>query len=350
MHTLEIPEKGITLELPESLGECNRQQYVDVAFYLYQMANKEIDFHQFKMLSLYKLLGLEYVKDSSLPEEEQDNKDANLLMLSALIEDFFHKDEEGQVKDLKLDFLHNPVPVVEFEKKSYYGPTDFFQNITFGEYLEALGYFYKFLNPLEKEKADLELLEKEKENLFSRKLPYPDFESMMDEVNGRIEELKRTIYLETNKKSRYLRELFAVFYRPKRRSAAHLDNPQYDIRKPFNKYKVFQQSEKMVQLDPGILYGFFLLFFSFLSYLDQAQIEIDGNVIDLSLLFEKDSETSESVPGIGMLSVAFSLAQSQVFGDLEKVERTNFWKVILHLYDVKKKYLDEKSKLPSTEL
>ena len=62
MNTIEIPEKNLFLELPQSLGECSSEQYKEVAYYLYQMNTKAIDFHQFKVLCLYKLLGLKYTK------------------------------------------------------------------------------------------------------------------------------------------------------------------------------------------------------------------------------------------------------------------------------------------------
>lgn len=343
MHTIEIPELNEVLQLPQSLGECNEQQYKDMANYLFQLNNQQIDFYQFKLLSLYKLLGLSYTKNSKLSEGEKEEMNSNLYMLSSFIEDFFTKDEKGNIQGLKFDFLHNPAPKVKHKFSTYYGPSDVFQNITFGEYMEGLDYFTKFMNEQIQEKEELKELEKEKENLFQNKLPYPEFEKLLDEISERIEELKRVIYLENQRKPKYLRELFAVFYRKKQWFTRKIDNPQYDIRKPFNKYKVFQQSEKFVTLDPGILYGFFLYFFSFQSYLDQAQINVGGNDIDLSILFEKNpQEPKENIPGIGMLSVAFSLSQSQVFGDLEKVEKTNFWKVILHLYDLKKRSEDEK--------
>lgn len=345
MNTIEIPEKNLFLELPQSLGECSSEQYKEVAYYLYQMNTKAIDFHQFKVLCLYKLLGLKYTKKSKLSQGEKDEKDSNILMLSELIEDFFEKDEKGNIQTIKLDFLHNPLYKIRYKWRTYYGPTDFLQNITFGEYMEGLGYFMKFINPQTAENQELERLQKAKDELFNADLAYPEWENEVIEIDKEIEEIKRTIYLENQRKTRYLRELFCVFYRKKRWFAKDREDPQYDIRVKFDKHKVFQQSEKMIQLDPGILYGFFLFFFSFQSYLDQAQINIEGQDIDLSILFEKNlQETQERIPGIGMLSIAFDVSSTQVFGDLEKVKNTNFWEVILHLYNAKKRYLEEESK------
>lgn len=349
MVSVEIPEKKIKIEFPESLKECNQKQYIDISYFLYQLNSRQIDFNEFKLLSIYKLLGLSYTKKSRLSEEEKEKMYANISLLSDYVENFFHKDDKGNIQSVKFDFIHNPVPKVDYEGTTLYGPTDVFQNITFGEYKEGLEYFQKYINPMEEEHRDLDLLLKEKEAMFKRDIEYPNFEKQLEEIEQRIEEIKRYIFLENQKKSRYLRELFAVFYRTKRRKAKFIGNKEYDIRKPFNKYQVFKQSEKLVRMDMGILYGFFLYFYSFQSYLDQAQLRIGGKDIDLSILFEKDNtQQKEAVPGLGMLSVGFNLSQSQVFGDLEKVDQTNFWKVILYLYDVKKKYLDEKANTPQT--
>lgn len=346
MISLEIPEKNVKIEFPESLKECTQVQYTHISYFLYLLNSRKIDFNEFKLLSIYKLLGLIYTKKSHLSEEKKEEMNANISMLSNYVENFFYKDDKN-IQGLKLDFIHNPIPKVNYEGTTLYGPTDVFQNITFGEYKEGLEYFQKYMNPMEEEYRNLDMLLEEKDAMFQKAMEYPDFEKQLEEVEQRIEELKRYIYLENQKKERYLRELFAVFYREKRWGAKSLENQEYDVRKPFNKYLVFKHSEKLIRMDMGILYGFFLYFFSFQSFLDQAQIRIGEKDIDLSILFEKDnSKLKEAVPGLGMVSVSFNLSQSQVFGDLEKVDKTSFWKVILYLYDVKKKYLDEKANTP----
>lgn len=348
MITIEIPEKKRVLHLPQSLAECNTQQYIDVCFYLNELNKGAINYEEFKLLCLYKLLRLTYTKTCKLSVEEKEDMHANLTMLSNFIDDFFNKDEEGNFMGIKLDFIKNPISKIKYNGITYYGPSDVFQNISYGEYMEGLEYFQKYINPLAEECHELSLLKEERDKLFSIYESYPDFEKQLDEINERIEELERYIYLENQKKSRYLRELFCTFYRPKRRLAKTNGNAEYDVRKSFNKYMVFKESEKFVGMDMGVLYGFFLYFFSFQSFLDQAQIQVGGREIDLSLLFEKKEETpAEKIPGVGMLSVAFDVSKARVFGDMEKVEKTNFWKVILYMYDVKKKYLDEQEQMKS---
>jgi hypothetical protein len=338
MLTLEIPEKNIKLQMPESLAECTQKQYVDVCFFLLNYQSQIIDFEQLKVMCVYKLLGLKYTKKSRLADEDKLHMQTNIILIGKYIENYFVKDQEDRLT-IKLDFLHNPIPSVKYKFRTYYGPTDFFQNISWGEYCEGLEYFIKFLNPQEKSKADLARLQEERSNFWGEDA----------EMDAQIESLSRQIYFENQKKSRYLRELFACFYRRRDKGKPKIDNPQFDCRLPFDKLKIFEQSEKFVRIDTGVLYGFFLFFLSFQSYLDKAQITVGGNTLDLSLLFERQPdeqiETAEKIPGIGMLSLTYTMAETGVFGDVEKVNTMPFWDVILRLYDIRKRDLEEKERL-----
>ena len=49
------------------------------------------------------------------------------------------------------------------------------------------------------------------------------------------------------------------------------------------------------------------------------------------------------IPGIGMLSIAHQLAESQVYGPIQEVRKTDFWEIILRLYDIRKRDLDHQA-------
>lgn len=103
--------------------------------------------------------------------------------------------------------------------------------------------------------------------------------------------------------------------------------------------------KKLDRIDPGILYGFYLFFASFHKYISTGTIFYNGIEIDLSIIFQADEDTSlpkSNLPGLGMKSILFDIAASGVFGNKSEVEKTNFWEIILRLYDLRKKAKDEK--------
>jgi hypothetical protein len=60
-----------------------------------------------------------------------------------MIDSFFEHKEDNQ-KVIIQDYIHNPVPSIQPLWKKYYGISNQFQNITFGEYTDALRLFYQF--------------------------------------------------------------------------------------------------------------------------------------------------------------------------------------------------------------
>ena len=116
-----------------------------------------------------------------------------------------------------------------------------------------------------------------------------------------------------------------------------------------NKNRLIPKKLKNLEdLDFGILYGFYLWFASFHKYISTGSIVYNGIEIDLSIIFSNDESDSftSSLPGIGMKSILFDLAESGVFGTKVEVEKTDFWEIILRLYDLRKKAIDDKNKEP----
>ena len=46
------------------------------------------------------------------------------------------------------------------------------------------------------------------------------------------------------------------------------------------------------------------------------------------------------MPGIGMDSIAFSIAESGAFGNIEQVRKTNFWQIMVRMYDLRRTDLE----------
>jgi hypothetical protein len=101
-------------------------------------------------------------------------------------------------------------------------------------------------------------------------------------------------------------------------------------------------------LDIRYVYGFYLLFNSFWTFLTtQSVINVDGREVDLRVIFEQneggedqelEAELEAEYPGLGFRSTSYQLAESQVFGPKEKLDKTNFWEVFLNLYDMMQRF------------
>ena len=204
---------------------------------------------------------------------------ANIYMISQLIDTFFNIDEKQY--QIKQNFTHNHNESVRPIFTKLYGPKGEFTNTTFGQYEDALNLFHLY-----HKHQDVKLL--------------------------------------------YM--LMATYYWPK--------GHKYDAD------KVERRANQFKHLHFGTVYGFFLFFGSFQIYLTDSIITWEGNKIDLSILFKSvgnPSSFKSDIPGRGMKSLGYQLAESGVFGDLTKLRHQNLWEVLLRLYDLRKRDLDYKA-------
>lgn len=294
MHTVEIPEAKKRFYIPNDLSECTAQQYIDMCELIFRFQNEEITFEELKTFAVYKLANLKAVKSPF--GIDNDDKYSNIYLISGLIDNFFEENESDQ-KVIVQNYVHNPVPKFRPLWKNYYGPSSGFMNLTFGEYTDALRMFHDF------------------------------------HATG---------------ESKLLLLLCALFYRRKKSFhfiKKHKSNYDGDIREPYNA-NTLEKRAKVFEFAPlGFVYGTYLLFASFQKYLVEAKIMWGGQELDLSILFESDGaseNSSVSVPGIGMDSIAFTMAESGAFGNLEKVRSTNFWQVIIRMYELRRNDIERK--------
>ena len=69
-----------------------------------------------------------------------------------------------------------------------------------------------------------------------------------------------------------------------------------------------------------------------------------GKEIDFSILFDSKDEAQTDIPGIGMDSIAFSMAESGTFGNLKEVDNMNFWVIMIRMYDSRRADLEQKKR------
>jgi hypothetical protein len=293
MHIIESPESNLKRYIPSDLSECDQQQYMDLCELIFYFQNQQITYDEFRTHAVYKLMNMVPAKKES---DDDESKFANIYRISELIDDFFETDSEG-LKTIKQYYIHNPMPSFRPLFKTLYGPSDSFMNMTFGEYTDALRLFLDF------------------------------------HATGDMELLKL---------------LTALFYRPKKSFLfiqKRLSSYDGDIREPYNSKLLEINAEELKHAPIGFVYGFYLLFASFQKYLIDAKITWGGKEIDFSILFESSKEESNEpessdIPGIGMDSIAFSIAESGTFGNIEQVRNTNFWDIMVRMYDLRRTDLE----------
>jgi hypothetical protein len=291
MHTIEIPETKLKRYIPSDLSECDAQQYMDMCELIFHYQNDAISYDELRTHAAYKLMKM---KPSKVVDQDEE-KFSNIYLISELIDDFFDIDEKG-LKVIKQYYIHNPVPSFKPLWKTYYGPSDSFMNMTFGEYTDALRLFHDF------------------------------------HATGDMEILKL---------------LTALFYRPKKSFLfikKRLVNYNGDIREPYNSHSLEARAKVLQHAPIGFVYGFYLLFASFQKYLIDAKIMWSGKEIDFSILFESsrpdEEPSSTETPGIGMDSIAFSIAESGAFGTIDEVRKADFWQIIVRMYDLRRTDLE----------
>ncbi|OBQ56110.1 hypothetical protein JJL45_05145 [Tamlana sp. s12] len=304
MNTLEFPERNLNMYLPEDLSECDTRQYIEVSSLMFKYNEKEINFDAFKSLALYKLLNLKLTKN--LCKEDEVTKNENIALLSVLIESFFEpidNDNPNDPKIIKQNFIHNPLPKIAPTWCTYYGPSNAFKNITFGEYIDGLNFFFEY----EKTK-DTELL--------------------------------------------YL--LMAVFYRktkPFHFIRKTLPNYNGDRRIRYNDTFLEKRAKKLKVLPEGYVYGFYLFFSSFHKYLTTAEITLNGEQIKIGKLFGNDDpeKASSDLESIGFKSIEYQISESGVFGTNKDVRNTNLWEILIKLYDMYKSHKDHLARSKKAE-
>lgn len=179
------------------------------------------------------------------------------------------------------EFNHIPFNKIPVGFNTYNGPTHHFKNVSFGQYLDAL-------------------------NIFAF---YNEF-----------------------KHSALLLDLLAVFYLPK-------------FGKLKNKSLIKERAHKMRNIHFGYAYGFYLYFAAFQHYLGTAKVPIEGKFLDLSILYKRSQHSSEPLyEDVGMRGTAYVLAESQVFGPMNELLETNMWDILLHMYHIKVRDIEQQSK------
>ena len=202
----------------------------------------------------------------------------NIAYLSQFVESFFNIDRETNSVELINHFSVTKIKSFCLWFRRYYAPKDAFINITYGQWEDAV-------------------------EIILDHFQYPDISNFY--------------------------KIIAIFFLRKNET--------------YNKDIALKRAEKFKTIDIGIVYGFFLHVTAFMRYLNTASVSIAGQEVDLSIIFDNDlNEYQSPRPGIGIKSTAYMLAESGVFGQYADVRNANNWEILLRMYDITKRALDQK--------
>jgi hypothetical protein len=289
------------MEIPSEVSEMNRRQFIFFIGLVLRYLNGQISIEQFKTGLIAKLLNirmdLSYLRMNS---EEREEVFAEIFRLSDLCDSFFEEiDVDGEKKrSFRLDFVKQFIPKI---CGKYFGPQDALQDLTFGEYRMAHS-------------------------------AYLEYASAKDE--------------------KALNRMIAILYRPSKRMLwIRRMLPSYDGQRRVaftsksNPLILEARANHIGRLPIALRYGIFLWFSGCEKFLTRGPIEVDGKIIDLSIIYEKNEDQGDS-PDIGLLGILYSLAETKVFGSIEETDSQNLYDIMIRLYQVVKqaKSLEEKYK------
>lgn len=302
MHTLEIPDKNISITFPSEIDEMTSQQFILYIDLVLQYVSGKIDEVTFKARLVQKLLDIRmsfgYVVMNPMEKEQCDTEVQRLAeLMECFIEEY---QKEGKpVKAFKLKSVRNFVPVLA----GYHGPRDCFENVTFCEYRTAKGFFKEFAE-------------------------------------------------DGNEKA--LNNLCAVLYRPAKRFwflRKHMPSCDGEIRVPFiaksNPFILEKRAEKIGKLPFHVRYTVFLYFSGCEDFLKTGKPVVDGIELDFSQLYKSDNDNDDNPAGnVGTIGLLYSLAETGVFGTIEQTDNANIWDIMVRLYQVvmQMKSLEAKTK------
>lgn len=189
-------------------------------------------------------------------------------------------DIDGKNYQIKLNLIANPIPYIRPILVNIKGPETRFANTVFGQYEDAV-------------------------NLFQ-------------------------MYHRSNDTT-CLYQIMAIYYQ---------EPKHYNSEKTENRAAYFKKT-----IDFAKVYGFYLYFKAFQEYVTSSKVIWEGQIIDLSILFSSSGDTGSKsdIPGLGTKAIAFLLAESNVFGSLKELRKEKLWEILLRLYDIRKRDLDNKA-------
>ena len=282
MHSIEIPDKNLTIELPSSWDDCTHEQAHYILERAFAVMDGTLSIGEFRLQVFRHLAGLKTGITYLIRQRLGLNTEANarIYQLSAQLCSWIFEKQEDNTYQLQFETVHNFFPVL-LEKE--YGPQDLLADLTLGEFKTALSALDQYFECKENEQEAQE----------------------------------------------YLHLFLATIYRPKYEDTGE--------KVPFHQYfphpPIF---EKVPMWQKQCI----VIWFSYcVKCLQSEELTINGIDIDLSVLFPQSKGSSNRKINLGWTGVLLDIAESGVFGDATTTSRTPLYDVLIYLL---KKHQDQK--------
>jgi len=293
MNRIEIPERGISVEYPSGWEELNESQFACVMQNWIKVQGGLLNQHEFLLIVLYNFLGIKRSpfdswKDERLSKNQLEEKFANIWQLTETLHWLFRSEEIDGEENLILDFWEsrNRFPTLLNDGGvELHGPDDGLLNITFGEYR---------------------------------------FASMWLENFGRTRE------------HRDLDRFIATIYRPERAGYERLSKqPDFDgnRREKFNPHLTEHYAGLLAAVPFWKKYTIFLWFFNCDRAIKEEEIQIGGKPVNFASVFVRQRKDDDQLDDndLGLTSLLYMITESRIFGNMQKVDETEYLDVLIAL-------------------
>jgi len=110
--------------------------------------------------------------------------------------------------------------------------------------------------------------------------------------------------------------------------------------KKWDKTKALLQLPRIAKWPEAERYAVYLFFWSCLEFLQSAKIEVEGNTIDLSILYKSFPGDEPIDTGTGISGLLFKIAEAGIWGDIEKASNQGLYDILVYLYHQRKIQLE----------
>lgn len=299
MHKIEIPDRSKTITIPENWDECTPDQLTYILQRSYQVLAGVIDLNTFRILIFARLTGLQvgaryYFIRRTAPDGHNEINAIVYQLAEQLCGWPFSeapKQEDAQPTqhELNINTVKNLFPTIKAGGITFHGPADLLSNLTFAEFRAALREMDAHIEAARDPESAAEALD-------------------------------------------HLNRFMAVLYRPEK------GKPRRRV--PFDP-EDHHTYAYLARVIPLWQKNTTLLWFSYcIKYIQSEDIIIDGQIINLSVLFPKSSSGNGTErKGVGWAGLLFDIAKDGPFGKTDKTDQAGLFDVLLYLY---KNHLDNK--------
>ncbi len=277
MNRIEIPEAGVTVEIPASYAEMTRPQIHYVARQLYELQRGAITLSELRVRVLYHLARIKRTVRSIVWErlhpKAATERAERIALLAEQLLGFLFTADDGKLLPA-FDALENPLPTIRIFGRRFIGPADGLTDISFEELIAADG--------------------------------------------------ELTLYTQTND-AIHIDNLMAILYR---RPGPRL--PSGRKVKPLEADDCAARVFRFVA--PWKKYLFLLWYVASIDNLQHGTFTINGREVSFAPLFSGAEASGKS---LGWLGTLYSLAERRIFGDMTATSEASILDILLLLLNDK---------------